>query len=506
MRSSLGIGLGLAGLAFALAATAAPPPVEPVLKAGGPPVLFVDDSAVSVRERLVRTVHSAQTLDAPVIEPDRAWEGERVYVYGSVYRDPTTGEYRLWYLGRAQPEGAEQPEHAPDLREGGFDVVLYATSADGLHWLKPELGLHAFDGSRANNIVHDLHSPAVLVDPFEDDPTQRYKMMGATMTGYVSAHSADGLNWEDYPGNPVLPHYDTVTLTQDPRTGEYLVFHKRPAVVRGFPRRVVWLSRSRDFRTWSEPELVFAPDAVDDEWATRRGERTEVYNMAVIPHATGFIGFPTIFRMMAETPRDQVLPGQSPLNGPIDVQMVTSRDGRTWQRTWPRQNVIPRGAPGAFDAGAILGVSSTTVDDDAGTHLYYTGLTTGHGGPMPPKRISIGRATWRRHGFVSLDAGPEGGWLETVPLRFASPELVVNADASRGELRVALREVDGRPVPGYDFEDMEAVSADVTRQVVRWSGGGRLPLDRPLRIAVELSNGRLFSLEVAGKPIERGAQ
>jgi hypothetical protein len=47
-----------------------------------------------------------------------------------------------------------------------MDVVLYATSRDGVSWEKPALGLHAYDGSSANNIVADFHSPAVVVDRF----------------------------------------------------------------------------------------------------------------------------------------------------------------------------------------------------------------------------------------------------------------------------------------------------------------------------------------------------
>ena len=76
--------------------------------------------------------------------------------------------------------------------------------------------------------------------------------------------------------------------------------------------------------------------------------------------------------------------------------------------------------------------------------IYYSAINTGHGAPVPPKRITIGRAEWRRHGFVSLDAGPEGGEVETQPLQFDSAGLVVNADAGHGELRVAVLEADGR--------------------------------------------------------------
>src|SRR5262249_51493180 len=135
--------------------------------------------------------------------------------------------------------------------------------------------------------------------------------------------------------------------------------------------------------------------------------------------------------------------GQSGADGSIDIQVATSTDGEKWQRPTPRLNMIPRGAPGTFDGGVILGVSSNTVDVADETWIYYTAINTGHGAPIPPKRITIGRAEWRRHGFASLDAGAEGGRIETTPLRFASPELVLNANAAGGEVRVTLLETDG---------------------------------------------------------------
>jgi hypothetical protein len=382
------------------------------------------------------------------------------------------------------------------LRSGGADPVLYATSKDGVHWNKPALGLHAFDASTQNNIVFELHSPAVLIDQLETDPAKRYKMLGATTKGYRAAYSADGFNWTDYPLNPVLEFADTITLTRDPFTREFLAYHKRPSVVRNYSRRSVWLSRSPDLQTWTKPEMVFVPDATDDEWAAQPGQRTEVYNMSVYPHAGGFLGMPTMFRVMKIYDKSELGPGQSRFDGPIDIHLVTSVDGTAWNRTWPRQNIIPRGAPGTFDAGAILGLSSTLVDSDSETWVYYTAITTGHGGTMPPKRISIGRAEWRLHGFASLDAGPAGGRIETVPLQAARGNLVVNADSSRGKVRVALLEADGRPVEGCSLDDCQPLSSDQLRWTVRWARG-KMPTDRPVKVVVELQNARLYSLSSA---------
>lgn len=454
--------------------TGAHPHASPILSLRDLALLFADDSGIASRTGVIRTVHPARTRSAPVLAAERPWEGERVYVYGSVYADEPTGMLRLWYMSFP-------------------NYVLHATSKDGLKWLRPSHGLLPFEGSTENNIVYKIHSPSVLLDPREPDPSKRYKLLGSKSGGYQAAFSADGLRWTPYPKNPVLKYSDTITLTQDPATGEYLAFHKRPAKVRGFGRRVVWLSRSRDFQEWDEPQLVFAPDEKDDAWADGPDQRTEVYNMSVYPHAAGFIGLPTMFRLTRRVPKGEITPGQSPDDGPLDVQLATSADGRSWERSEPRLNVIPRGRPGTFDGGSILGISSTAVHVGDETWVYYTAMTTTHGGPIPPKRMSIGRAEWRRHGFASLDAAGTGR-IETKPLRLATPSLTVNADASRGQLRVALLDANGGDLAGFHLDDCKPLQTDATQWGARWRSTAAPPTNRAVRVVIELTNARLFSI------------
>ncbi len=478
-------------VAVLLARAAAAPPPAPI-ELNDLPLLFADNASLAVQSRVVRTIHPARTRPAPVLVSDRPWEGSRAYVYGSVERDDVSGEIRLWYMSRAAR--AVGTNRTPSLRTNGYDLTLYATSRDGVSFVKPALGLHSFDGSSANNIVFDLHSPSVLRDQRDPDPARRYKMLGYQGGAYRSATSPDGLHWtRDSSKNGVLAHSDTITLAQDPRTGEYLAYHKRPD-----PKgRSVWLARSRDFIVWSEPDRVFAADEWDDAWVAAPDQRTEVYNMSVIPHAGGFLGFPAMFRRIHVLAKNEVAAEQSSHDGPLDIQLATSADGRVWRRTVPRLAIIPRGAPGTFDGGAMLGVSNSAVHTETETWMYYTAITTGHGGTIPLKQLTIGRAEWRRHGYVSLDAGPEGGRIETRAVRFERPSLVINADASRGRLRVALVELDGRAVIGRTLADCTPLESDAPRWAVRWKSGTDVPTDRPVRVIIEFSGARLFSVEAS---------
>jgi hypothetical protein len=262
------------------------------------------------------------------------------------------------------------------------------------------------------------------------------------------------------------------------------------------------LARSKDFKTWSEPKLVLSPDETDDLWCTRPQERTEFYNLSVFPHAGGYIGFPTVFRVESEVPRSATGPGQSRWNGPIDVEIASSADGEHWLRSWPRLNLIPQGAPGDFNGGAILGLAGAPVNTGTETWIYYSVLTTNHGGAMPPKRITIARADWRRDGFVSLDVGPEGGELQTRPVHFAVARLVINADVRHGALRAGIVELDGRAIEGLGLADCEPLQVDAISSEVHWKGGRRPPTDRAVRVQLEMANTRLFSIGSGGADAE----
>lgn len=448
------------------------------------PLLFADDAGIARRSHHVsRTVHPARTRPAPVLVADQPWEHLRVYMWGSVHYDPAARRYAMWYMSRPPPPAKGTTN-------------LYATSEDGLRWTKPALGLVDFKGSKLNNLIDaGGGSLAVLHDPFDPDPARRYKRFVHRSGGYYASWSADGVRWIDAGAAPALTAGDTITLAQHPVTGEYLAYHKRPYNRGGFNVRAVWLARSRDFRAWSEPELVLAADDADQEWAAAPDERTEIYDMAVFPHAAGYVGFPAVFRHKPQPMTDALKEaGAVAADGPLDIQLATSADGRRWRRSWPRSAVIPRGAPGSYDGGAILGVACAPIHVGDETWVYYSAINATHGAAVPPKGMTIGRAEWRRHGFVSLDVGPQGGEVETKPLRLAGGRLVVNVDAARGQVRVALLEADGRPIPGRTLADAEPLTSDRTRWTARWRDGDSVPGDRPVRVLLQLTNARLYSL------------
>ena len=443
----------------------------------GEPQLFVDDVLIAQKTGVVRHAHACEKLAQPVLEPETAWEvdgdDQRVYIYGTVLRDEETGQFRMWY--------------------NRLDLVLYATSDDGIHWERPELGLYEWEGSKANNIVLDeFHSPSVVYNP-DAAPEERYAMLGCgkrSGRGYYVAHSPDGIHWERYPKNPVLPAADTCTLAFDANTGEYLALHKRNVKHRGYERRTVYLAASRDLQEWTEPKLVMAPEAIDDAQVKEEGGRfAQFYNMTCFPYGGQFLGMVTHFRYSG--PPERKGPLQSGHDGPIDVQLVHSRDGRAWERCEDRSPVIPNG-PYAYDAGCILGVANMPVIVNDDVWLYYTAITTTHGGFTPGKRISIALAKWRRDGFVSLDAGEEEGVIQTVPLDICGNKLTINADV-KGTLSVAVFDAAGKPLTGYEHQDCKVVTGNAIKHKVAWHEQETLPDKQPVVLEIRMTDTNLYS-------------
>ena len=470
--------------------------------------LFVDDGIVDSKLGVVRTLHSARKLEEPVLVPDRPWEGDRIYIYGSVYYDREARLFRMWYVTRLSPEYED--------RASGliwpWDMILYATSTDGILWEKPSLGLHEFDGSMENNIlVLNKHSPTVIIDEEAAEPENRYRMAAWDWTegkqGFWVAHSCDGLNWKEDPDNPIMVTADevleTITVARQPSTGEYFGFHRRWGEGDHIlnKKRLVAVATSKDFRDWSDPQLIFVPDAQDDAWTQDPEQRTEFYGMAGFSYGDQFLGFLPVFRVIRVVGYDAIggpteVATQAPWDGPIEAQLVHSRDGRDWHRFEDRSPIIPRGKKGSFDAGCILCSADRPVITNDEVWHYYTGVNTTHGGSMPPKRLGIGRAAWRLDGFVSLDAGTFGGVVETVPFENSGDRLEINVNAERGRGAVEVLSAAGDPLPGYGRGDCLALQADEVRHVVCWEGTDRLPANQLIRLRFYLNEAELYSFRL----------
>jgi len=177
----------------------------------------------------------------------------------------------------------------------------------------------------------------------------------------------------------------------------------------------------------------------------------------------------------------------------VHVQLTGSRDLRRWQRLGERMPLLAPGAPDEWDCGSIYTVNRPIVVGDE-IWLYYCGSNCGHAGG-PDTVSSIGLATWRLDGFVSINANRNPGTLTTKRLRFSGDRLIVNANAAGGELAIALLDEDGIPIPGFALDECVPFQGDSVRHEIAWKGGPSCagPACRLVRLSFRMRNARLYS-------------
>jgi hypothetical protein len=123
--------------------------------------------------------------------------------------------------------------------------------------------------------------------------------------------------------------------------------------------------------------------------------------------------------------------------------------------------------------------------------LYATeGLWHGEGN-------ALRRYTLRLDGFVSVNAPLSGGELITRPLTFAGDRLTLNfVTSAAGDIRVEIQDSDGKPQPGFAFDDCPPLFGDTTDRTVTWRAGSDVSrlAGKPVRLRFVLRDADLFSL------------
>ena len=479
-----------------------PRPAETdILHVGEVSQLFVDDHAVAGIERLTRRLHAVEKHpDNPVLRPELPCEGTSIE-YTSVLWDEAEQRFKTWYLC-----GDNQDARTSPGTKSRFEIrSCYATSADGVNWERPDLGLIANAGSQPSNAIDSgrwLQGVVYTAPDREPDDRRRYKMLAWDTGGYQVAFSPDGIHWTDPPGNPVWRITGDVAPTiYDELAGQYVSFAKVHDQHEGHRRRLVGRGTSPDFVQWSDPRLILAPDEADEGWTLGRpGHHTEFYGLCGFPYAGMYLGLLWVFRVTGK------VPGGTNYGG-IHVQLVHSRDGVAWQRAFSRMPLIPIGPQESFDCGYIHAAGRPLVVGDE-VWIYYDGHDGDHGsywykeqwGSDEPRRGgALGLGRLRLDGFVSLDAGADGGTLTTRPMFVAGDALVVNACTRGGSVKVEVLDLDGAAVAGFGSREGVPISTDSVRHVVRWTGGSSLGAlrDTPVALRFHLRDAELYSFRFA---------
>jgi hypothetical protein len=481
-------------------------PVAGIVDIGSTKQLFLDDLLVDEASRISRYQNRpVKHADNPIMVADRPWEQggqDRRHVGIQILGQTVLYEeeeelFKMWYV--------------PVTLDDGRRPWCYATSTDGYHWDKPDLGLVEFAGSKRNNILGMHVEPSfynTFKDPHDPDPRRRYKAQGEMHGpgghqppgGMVNAYSPDGIHWTC--DDRAVVQYPTdvadasSVLGWDHRRGKYVGYfrpgHPLAPEIDNIGRhrhiRTIGYAESDDFESWTPTRLMLAPDARD------RVDHQYQYFTAGI-YGEFYVGF-----LMVHKTHDQVW----------DVFLMSSRDGFHW--TWVDREVpfLGRGEVGSCDAGYLM--PSGPILHDGQIWIYYSAYSGAHS--ENPTRLghpcvmTVALATTPEDRWAGLLAGPNQGRIITRPFTFEGSKLLIDVDASvpqsiptgtmnfdECELRAAMTDPSGGRIEGLSFDRSRPILESGIHEM-SWEGGDLSRLQgEPVRLHLEVRSACLYSVQ-----------
>jgi len=454
---------------------------------------FFDDTWMDESIRVQRVWHQATKRIEPVIYSDRPWENDRIVGHGCVKL--IDGKLRIWYIAFGHPKGGR---------------ICYAESDDGMHWIKPSLGICEYKGSKDNNIL--LQHPDGIIDCLGviDDPDDKecpFKMLywknrtgiPNKGEGIFAARSKDGIHWDYELGMVLVGWGDRFCVMPKKENGKYVVVGRNPdpdSAYWGTPRLVNRID-SEDLKAWSEKRLIMKPDAEDDP-------NFEIYTSSIFKWESMYLGIMESYRIDTDV---------------TAVELCFSHDSWDWHRNRERKLFISPSPRPFWDSWSINNACHAPIYIQGHRELlfYYGGFSHGHICFPHSRRFikpAIGLATLRIDGFCSLQAKEKAGWFMTPPVQWPGDELHVNVDARlsqdshmahcTGEVVVEVRNAEAKPIKGYSFKDCIPIccntelSGDSDSLVpVEWrEGKGLVSLSgQTVRLAFRLREAHLYSFK-----------
>lgn len=430
---------------------------------------FFDDYLIDTEKTTARMLLHHPEKKGLVLKHDRPWES--TCGYHNVFFDSRwhgldgknkKGTYRMYYYGRS------------DERHGGDWCICYAESADGIHFVKPSLGMCEFDGNRDNNIIIDknLHPESCQLYVFYDEnpncpEDERYKGITAwdppkkpgarNIFRLFTMLSSDGIHFRFGEMITDQGYFDSLNIVMwDEMLGIYRLW-ARGMHIHGMSAadntalgwdaiggkladstakayRDVFYYESKDYKSWTDPVCL----KYDDD------EEIHMYTNGIGRYMRApqiFIGLPTRYiqreewtenydELCGRATRRPRYESSNPRSGlaVTDTAFMTSRDGLNFHRF--KQAFMRPGAENPFGwlygdcyltPHPIVTPCDTLGADDEFSFFAVSGhcITT----------AELYRYTLRQDGFVSLHADDEET-VVTKPFVYEGDELYANISTS----------------------------------------------------------------------------
>lgn len=446
--------------------------------------LFTDRFLLDREDNIDLVLHHPRN-EGVVLHFDKPWEGA-FCGYGTVIKDG--GTYRLYYRG--------VPIAGKDGNSN--EVTCYAESADGIKWVKPELGIFDVGGTKANNVILANAAPATHnFSPFLDTnpgarPEERYKAVGGTMeTGLIGYVSSDGIRWKKLSDTPVFRKgiFDSQNVVFWSESEQQYVCFFRTWSGEGYKGfRSVSKSTSKDFLDWTEPHRMTFGDTPLEHLYT---QQTSAYYRA--PHIYVAIGarFMPDRQVVSDEQAAALNVNPKYYKDCSDAILMTSRGGYSYDRTFMESYIRP-----GIGLRNWVSRSNYPVLNVVQTSPEEMSVYVNEDYAQPTAHIK--RYSMRIDGFASLRADYKGGEMLTKPFVFSGRELEINyATSAAGGIRVEILDESGKPLAGYSRNDCPQIIGNEISRVVTWKGGSDISslAGRTVRLRILMKDSDLYSLK-----------
>lgn len=477
-------------------------------------------------------------MNEPVERGTVMWLGEKVEAsaisYPCIVKHP--GGYYMYYIAVNFNESSGRM----DRTDNGKSIYLCVlTSTDGIHWTRPSLGIHEYDGSKENNIVlgmDDFRDNAfVFYDTNPDCPPERkfkcladglpagpHRKVPGMKRGLWYLYSADGFHWQRHGLVSVCGQFDTLNtahwngkqyvayirnyhnINMEGVTGQCTADgvvdindHYAPPGNKNSGIRDVRVMYSDDFINWSVPERILFND----------GKDLPLYTNNVIPCERAphiLLGLPTRYvERPCWTPNFDQLSGAEARKANIarfepraglaitDCLFMWSRDGKNWDR-FDRAFLTPGYEhPHNWVYGDCYPAYGFVDTGDQNLYFYTIDYHRSNDCAKPLNLYSV-----RKEGFGCYWAGGKEETLVTKPLVFEGNTLYLNFSTSAlGHIYVQVLDEAGNPISGKSFE----VFGDNLDRAVIFEDGTDFSAfaGKPVRLRFTMLDAKLYSMKFA---------
>ncbi|MEZ5275119.1 MAG: LamG-like jellyroll fold domain-containing protein [Opitutaceae bacterium] len=426
---------------------------------------------------------------------------------------------------------------------GQEDRLGVRTSRDGVHFDIPEIS--TIEPDFPNIVTTDsVGTPSVFIDPLAP-PAERWKLVsGTNEQGIFLFTSPDGYAWtkcptaalsswsgsqsnmfyDDQKGAYVGYHRTDIGETVHSRTERRFVMTEVKSLAPPWPfqaltqadyDRVGESTRLDRNRPWFLDNGPLTPGGIGIEYPTvfalRDGfdpDSTDIYVPKAVKYPWApdtYLAFPCVYYHYEEGPAGRRALGteeQARGSGPLEIQLMSSRNGVDWSRH-PRPVWLNVGRTDGLDIHQnYIAHGMVRRGDEIWMYSYNTEEYHSGRKSRPDGRRGVFRTVNRLDRFVAAEAPyDEEGLLMSRPLIFDGRRLSLNVDTgATGFLQVGLVAGDGRPLEGYGLDDCIYVNGNDLDATVQWLDRGSdlsALAGQPVRLIIRMRGARLFALQFA---------